>query len=212
MGLKVFPVAMTEFDRLCPAEGDCQAGKQAIMQLLGYERWADFRDVLDAQPEQVLQAYKAVHYAASDEAVGVLAGDVRAQLEARVAAIVAAYGEAQARSLTLTDLAPSYSVRSASYWPMENSAAQWNGLLRALRQLPVSVPENGTLGKLQNAVLLAAERQEGGGVRLIYHTEVGRHAASTLVIFLVPLLWLALMLAAMIWRCLRRPGGEPVAH
>ena len=72
-----------------------------------------------------------------------------------------------------------------------------------------SVPEIGTLSKLQNAVLIAAERQEDG-VRLVYHTEVGRHAASTLVIFLVPLLWLVLLLAVMIWRCLRRPGGERV--
>ncbi|MGE8504972.1 MAG: hypothetical protein ACN6P1_22370 [Pseudomonas sp.] len=209
MGLKVFPAAMTEFDRLCPADGDCQAGKQAIMQLLGYERWADFRDALDAQPEQVLQAYNAAHHTASDEAVGVLARDVRAQLEVRVAAIVAGYAEAQARSLTLTDLAPSYSSSSRSdfYWPIENSAAAWNGLLRALRQLPVSVPEIGTLSKLQNAVLIAAERKEGG-VQLVYHTAVGRHAASTLVIFLVPLLWLVLILAAMIWHCLRGPGGN----
>jgi hypothetical protein len=192
-----------EFDRLCPADGDCQAGKQAIMQLLGYERWADFRDALDAQPEQVLQAYKDAHYTASDEAVGVLAGDVHAQLEARVAAIVAAYTEAQAHSLTLTDQAPRYSSSSQSdfHWPIENSAASWNGFLRALRQLPVSVPETGTL--------IAAERQKDG-VRLVYHTEVGRHAASTLVIFLVPLLWLVLLLAVMIWRCLRRPGGERV--
>ena len=213
MGLKVFPTAMTEFDRLCPADGDCQAGKQAIMQLLGYERWADFREALDAQPEQVLQAYKDARYTASDEAVGVLAGDVRAQLEARVAAIVAAYTEAQAHSLTLTDQAPRYSSSSQSdfHWPIENSAASWNGFLRALRQLPVSVPETGTLSKLQNAVLIAAERQEDG-VRLVYHTEVGRHAASTLVIFLIPLLWLVLILAIMIWRCLRRPGAEPVAH
>ena len=211
MGLKVFPAAMIEFDRLCPADSDCQAGKQAIMQLLGYERWADFRDALDAQPEQVLEAYKAAHYTARDEAVGVLAGDVRAQLEARVAAIVAAYTEAQAHSLTLNDQAPRYSSSSESdfYWPIENSAANWNGFLRALRQLPVSVPEIGTLSKLQNAVLIAAERQEGG-VRLVYHTAVGRHAASTLAIFLAPLLWLVLLLVAMLWRCLRRPGGERV--
>lgn len=210
LGQEVFPVAMTEFDLLCPADGDCQAGKQAIMQLLGYERWADFRDALDAQPEQLLRAYKAVRYTASDEAIGVLAGDVRAQLEARVAAIVAGYAEAQAHSLTLTDLAPSYSGRSTSYWPIENSAAAWNGLVRSLRQLPVSVPEIGTLSKLQNAVLIAAERQEGG-VRLVYHTAVGRHAASTLAIFLVPLLWLVLILGVMLWRCLRgrtRPDGE----
>ncbi|WP_134676565.1 hypothetical protein [Ectopseudomonas khazarica] len=209
-GLELFPAAMTEFDLLCPADVDCQAGKQAIMQLLGYERWTDFRDSLHARPEQLLQAYKAASYASRNAAIAVLAGDVRAQLEARVAAIVAVYAEAQAHSLTLTDLAPSYSGRSTSYWPIENSAAAWNGLVRALRQLPVSVPKIGTLSKLQNAVLIAAERQEGGG-RLVYHTEVGRHAVSTLVLFLVPLLWLVLILGVMFWRCLRgraRPEGQ----
>jgi hypothetical protein len=209
-GLELFPAAMAEFDLLCPADVDCQAGKQAIMQLLGYERWADFRDSLHTRPEQLLQAYEAAPYASRDEAIAVLAGDVHAQLELRVADILAVYAEAQRRSLTLTDQAPSYSGLSARYWPIENSAAAWNGLVRALRQLPVAVPASGTLGKLQNAVLIAAERQEGG-VRLVYHTEVGRHAASTLVLFLVPLLWLVLILGVMFWRCLRGragPGGE----
>ncbi|WP_233787503.1 hypothetical protein [Pseudomonas yangonensis] len=208
-GVKLFPAAMAEFELLCPADMDCQAGKQAIMQLLGYERWDDFRALLQSRREQLLKAYEASPAGARNEAIAVLAEDVRAQLEKRVAVIVAVYAEAQARSLTLSDLAPSYSRPAAFSSPRENSAAAWNGLVRSLRQLPVSVPANGTLSRLQNAVLLAAERQDGG-VRLVYHTEVGRHAASTLVLFLVPLLWLVLVLAVMLWRCLRPGGGRLV--
>jgi hypothetical protein len=210
-GFQLFPTAMAELDLLCPADVECQAGKQAIMQLLGYEHWADFRDSLHARPEQLLQAYKAAPSRSRDEAIAVLAGDVHAQLERRVAAIVAVYAEAQRRSLTLTDQAPSYAGLAAFSSLRENSATAWNGLVRSLRQLPVSVPANGTLGKLQNAVLLAAEQQDGG-VRLVYHTEVGRHAASTLVLFLLPLLWLVLILGVMFWRCLRGRAGPDGEH
>lgn len=202
LGSTLTPLAMADFQLLCPAEDDCLASKQALMTLFDHERWRDFLDWLAGDDGQLSRVYDGLPRTERESLVEILAQDVRVQLEERVAGIVAVYTDAQARSLSLSNLAPRYSSPSSPQF-IDNSVDAWNKLNSTLRALPVEIPRIGTLGSLQNGVLVAVEQADAGGVRLLYHTEVGRQSVTTLALFIVPLIWLSLVLSVLLWRCVR---------
>ena len=202
LGATLTPLAMADFQLLCPAGNDCLASKQALMTLFGHERWPEFLDWMAVEDGQLSRVYDGLSYDERESLIEILAPDIRAQLDKRVAGIVAVYTDAQARSLSLRDLAPRYSSpRSLTF--IDDSVDVWNKLKSTLRKLPVEIPRIGTLGNLQNAVIVAVEQPEDGSVRLLYHTEVGRQSVTALVFFIAPLLWLVLVLLVLLSRCVR---------
>ncbi|MGE8498586.1 MAG: hypothetical protein ACN6O6_13845 [Pseudomonas sp.] len=204
LGTTLSPVAIGDLQQLCPQEDDCLASKQAILKLVAQSDWSAFVDGFESEGGQLSRAYDGLLHGDRGALVEVLAQDVRARLEERVAGIVAVYADAQAHSLTLSNLAPSYFRPYKSLPLIDNSLDAWSELKKTLGTLPVRMPNNGTLGKLQNAVLIAVEKPEGGGVRLVYHTEVGRQSIASLVLFITPLAWLVLVLSVLVWRCFVR--------
>ncbi|WP_165677899.1 hypothetical protein [Metapseudomonas otitidis] len=203
--------ALLDFQRLCPQEQDCRSGKGALAKVLGHERWSDALEWAVANADKVAAVYEALPSHEHQTLLVVIAEDVKRQLEPRVEGLVAAYADAQRHSLALYDLMPSYSIWDN--WSLDpyNSLEVWRKLISGLSSLTVDLSGMGTLSYLQDAVLVEVQQSSDGGTRLIYHTGVGRQATMTLVIYALPLLWLGLVCAILLWRCFitfRHPAAD----
>ncbi|WP_234260045.1 hypothetical protein [Halomonas sp. MCCC 1A11062] len=206
-------LTIADLQRLCPQSDDCLASKQMITSLLGVQSWAA---LTKDEPTATASLPLSLRTLANNDVQALLRTldeDVRAQLERRVAGIVAVYADAQARSLTLRDMTPDYPWPEYRSWSQGNSAGQWPALRDIADELAIDVPDTGTLSRLQRAVLIDVESRSDGGARLVYHTAVGLQSTAALLAFIAPLAWLVIVMLMLLRRSPRpmrqRTGAEP---
>ncbi|PAU75527.1 hypothetical protein [Halomonas salipaludis] len=206
-------LTITDLQRLCPQSDDCLASKQMITSLLGVQSWATLTEDEPTAVASLPLSLRRLDYIERRELLRTLDADVRAQLERRVAGIVAVYADAQARSLALRDMTPDYPRSGYRSLSQGNIAGQWPALRDIADELAIDVPDIGTLSGLQRAVLIAVESRSDGGVRLVYHTAVGLQSTTALLAFIAPLAWLVIVMLMLLRRSPRpmrqRTGARP---
>nr|WP_290826759.1 hypothetical protein [Halomonas sp.] len=206
-------LTITDLQRLCPQSDDCLASKQMITSLLGVQSWTALTEDEPTATASLPLSLRTLDYIDRRELLRTLDEDVRAQLERRVAGIVAVYADAQARSLALRDMVPYNPWPGFKPLSKGNSAGQWPELRDIADELAIEVPDIGTLSRLQRAVLIAVESRSDGSVRLVYHTAVGLQSTAALLAFIAPLVWLFIVMLALLRRSPRlmrqRTGSEP---
>jgi hypothetical protein len=194
---------ITDLQRLCPGESDCSASKQALLNLFGYTEWSEFLRRVEVDGDLPSLSLDRLPDDARQSLLGVLAQDVHERLSGHVGPIVTAYAEAQAQSLVLRDMKPSYPRSDYAPRTIGNTAKAWQLLRTGLPKLRVEQPTLGQVSQLMAGVILDTEPRAEGGVRLIYHTAVGWQSAGALAVFVVPLLWFCAVYLALLWRYAR---------
>lgn len=206
-------LTITDLQRLCPQSDDCLASKNMITSLLGVQSWTALTEDEPTATASLPLSLRTLDYIDRRELLRTLDEDVRAQLERRVAGIVAVYADSQARSLALRDMVPYNPWPGFKPLSKGNSAGQWPELRDIADELAIEVPDIGTLSRLQRAVLIAVESRSDGGVRLVYHTAVGLQSTAALLAFIAPLAWLVIVMLMLLRRSPRprrqRIGTEP---
>lgn len=202
---------IADLQRLCPQGDDCLASKQMITSLLGVSSWASLTEDEPMATAPLPLSLRKLDYNDEKALLRTLDEDVRAQLESRVAGIVAVYADAQARSLALRDMTPQNPSPGFKPRSQGNSAGKWPELRDIGDELAIEVPDIGTLSRLQRAVLIAVESRSDGGVRLAYHTGVGQQSTPVLLAFIAPLAWLVIVMLMLLRRS-PRPMRERAGH